>query len=178
VYQTDISRLQDGSAVIAAGLCPRRPGFVSRSVHVSFVVDRVSVGQAFLRVILFLSCQCHSANVPNSSSTLLLLLFIYLFIHLFIYLFTAIQFSLSGSSPYTSTDKTNKNKYTWTKEYINTVQTVQNTINTSTCITETPTQLLKQPNFTTHTKWNIHNTAKYIQYKVTLMYMVLLCPIT
>jgi len=28
-----------------------------------------------------------------------------------IYLLTAIEFSLGGSSPYTSTDKTNKNKY-------------------------------------------------------------------
>jgi len=26
---------------------------------------------------------------------------------------TAIELSLGGSSPYTSTDKTNKNKYTW-----------------------------------------------------------------
>jgi hypothetical protein len=29
-----------------------------------------------------------------------------------------------------------------------------------------------------HTKWNSHNTAKYPQYKVTLMYMVLLTPRT
>jgi len=28
------------------------------------------------------------------------------------YLFSAIEFSLGGSSPYISTDKTNKNKYT------------------------------------------------------------------
>jgi len=28
-----------------------------------------------------------------------------------IYLLTVIEFSLGGSSPYTSTDKTNKNKY-------------------------------------------------------------------
>ena len=31
---------------------------------------------------------------------------------LLLLLFAAIEFSLSGSSPYTSTDKTNKNKYT------------------------------------------------------------------
>jgi hypothetical protein len=39
-------------------------------------------------------------EAPFSSSTLLLLLL------------TAIELSLGGSSPYTSTDKTNKNKYT------------------------------------------------------------------
>jgi len=27
-----------------------------------------------------------------------------------------------------------------------------------------------------HTKWNSHNTTKYLQYKVTLMYMVLFSP--
>jgi len=32
--------------------------------------------------------------------------------YLLTYLLTAIEFSLGGSSPYTSTDKTNKNKYT------------------------------------------------------------------
>jgi len=31
---------------------------------------------------------------------------------LLLLLFTAIELSLGGSSPYTSTDKTNKNKYT------------------------------------------------------------------
>ena len=31
---------------------------------------------------------------------------------LLLLLFTAIEFSLDGSSPYTSTDTTNKNKYT------------------------------------------------------------------
>jgi hypothetical protein len=34
---------------------------------------------------------------------------------LLLVLLTAIEFSLGGSSPYTSTDKTNKNKYTQTK---------------------------------------------------------------
>jgi hypothetical protein len=51
---------------------------------------------------------------------------------LLLLLFTAIQFSPGDSSPYTSTDKTNKNKYTYTKQYKNTVQTIQNTVNTST----------------------------------------------
>jgi len=32
-------------------------------------------------------------------------------------LLTAIELSLGASSPYTSRDKTNKNKYTYTKQY-------------------------------------------------------------
>jgi len=43
---------------------------------------------------------------------------------------TAIELSLGGSSPYTSTDKTNKNKYTEKERHKNTVQTTQNTVNT------------------------------------------------
>ena len=43
-----------------------------------------------------------SAGVIINMQDLLLLLL----------LFTAIEFSLGGSSPYTSTDKTNKNKHT------------------------------------------------------------------
>jgi len=38
--------------------------------------------------------------------------FVYYFTFLLTYLLTAIQLSLGGSSPHTSTDKTNKNKYT------------------------------------------------------------------
>jgi hypothetical protein len=33
---------------------------------------------------------------------------------------------------------------------------------------------LKQPQYKIHTKWNGHNTTKYPNYKVTLMYMILL----
>jgi len=43
----------------------------------------------------------------NADKLLLLLLLL-----LLTYVLTAIGFSLGGSSPYTSTDKTNKNKYT------------------------------------------------------------------
>jgi hypothetical protein len=50
------------------------------------------------------------------------------------------------------TDKTNKNKYTETKQYKNTVQTVHNTVNTSTDITKTPTQLSKHPHITKQVK--------------------------
>ena len=39
-------------------------------------------------------------------------LFTYLITYLLAYLLTAIDLSLGGSSPYTSTDKTNKNEYT------------------------------------------------------------------
>jgi len=40
-----------------------------------------------------------------------------LFTYLFTYLLTATELSLGGSSPYTSTDKTNKNIYTEAKQY-------------------------------------------------------------
>jgi hypothetical protein len=36
-----------------AGLSLRRPVFISRSVHVGFVVDRVALGQVFLSVLQF-----------------------------------------------------------------------------------------------------------------------------
>jgi hypothetical protein len=32
---------------------PRRPGFAPGSIHVGFVVDKVAVGQVFLRVLRF-----------------------------------------------------------------------------------------------------------------------------
>jgi hypothetical protein len=38
---------------LIAGLSPRRPGFDSGSVHVGFVVDKVALGQVFLRVLRF-----------------------------------------------------------------------------------------------------------------------------
>jgi hypothetical protein len=57
---------------------------------------------------------------------------ILLLLLLLIYLLTAIDFSLGGSSPCTSTDKTNKNKYTLAKQY-------KNTVNTSTHITKSST---------------------------------------
>jgi hypothetical protein len=70
---------------------------------------------------------------------------------LLLLLFTEIEFSHGGSSPYTSTDKTNKNKYTLTRQYTNTV-------NTSTHITETPTH----PHITkpTHTHAPTHRYTR------------------
>jgi flagellar basal body-associated protein FliL len=60
---------------------------------------------------------------------------IILLLLLLLLLLTAIQFPLSGSSPYTSTDKTNnihkrKNTKTQYSQYKNTVQTVQKTVQT------------------------------------------------
>jgi hypothetical protein len=38
---------------LAAGLPPRKPGFDPGPVHVGFVVDKVSLGQVFPRVLRF-----------------------------------------------------------------------------------------------------------------------------
>ena len=89
------------------------------------------------------------------------------------------------------------------RQYKNSVQTTRNTVNKSTHITKTPTQLSKHPHihksthYKTHTyahpnitkyvktttlpdthQKKIHITIKYPQYKVTLMCMVLLSPRT
>ena len=70
------------------------------------------------------------------------------------------------------------------KQYKNIVQTIHKTVNTSTLITQTPTQLskpphalthtlqnkLKQPQYKLHTKWNIHNK---IIIRCTCIYCVL-----
>jgi hypothetical protein len=36
---------------LVAGLSPRRPGFNPGPVHVGFMVDKVALGQVFLRVL-------------------------------------------------------------------------------------------------------------------------------
>jgi hypothetical protein len=38
---------------LVAGLSPRRPGFDPKSVQVGYVVDKVALGQVFLRVLQF-----------------------------------------------------------------------------------------------------------------------------
>jgi hypothetical protein len=38
---------------LVAGLSPRRPGFAPGSIHVGFVVDKMALGQVFLRVLRF-----------------------------------------------------------------------------------------------------------------------------
>jgi hypothetical protein len=55
-----------------------------------------------------------------------------------------------------------KNKYKYT--YYQNTHTLQNK--------------LKRPQYKIQTKWNSHNTIKYTQYKLTLMYMVLSSPRT
>jgi hypothetical protein len=39
---------------LVVGFSLRRPGFAPKAVHVEFVVDRVALGQVFLRVLQFL----------------------------------------------------------------------------------------------------------------------------
>jgi len=53
-----------------------------------------------------------------------------IFYYFLLSLLTEIEISLGCSSSYTSTDETNKNKYTYTKQYKNTVQRIQSTENT------------------------------------------------
>ena len=77
--------------------------------------------------------QRHRKQNKTKQNKLLLLLLLLL-------LLTAIEFSLGGSSPYTSTGKKIKNKYTQTKRYKNTVQTIETTVNTSTHIAKTHKQ--------------------------------------
>jgi hypothetical protein len=43
---------------LVAGFSPRRPGFALRADHVEFVVDRVALGQVFLRVL-----RCSPVNI-------------------------------------------------------------------------------------------------------------------
>jgi hypothetical protein len=38
---------------LVAGLSPRSPGFVTGSIHVGFVVEKVALGQVSLRVLRF-----------------------------------------------------------------------------------------------------------------------------
>jgi len=71
-----------------------------------------------------------SLTFPRNVSIHKLLLLLLLLL-----LLTAVDLSFGGSSPYTSKDKANKNNYTQTKQYKNTVQTIQHTVNTSTHIT-------------------------------------------
>jgi len=85
-------------------------------------------------------------------------------------LLTATELSLGASSPYTSTDKTNKiniHKRNNTKNTVqtiqNTVQTIQNTVNTSTHITKTPAHYEKPTHTHTHI---LKNNLKRPQYKL------------
>jgi hypothetical protein len=51
---------------LVTGLSPQRPGFASGAIHVGFVMDKVALGQVFLRVLRFspvnISSHRHSPN--------------------------------------------------------------------------------------------------------------------
>jgi hypothetical protein len=51
---------------LVAGLSQRRPGFDPRAVDVGFVVDKVALGQVFLKELRFspVPCQFHSIGAP------------------------------------------------------------------------------------------------------------------
>jgi hypothetical protein len=50
-------------------LSTRRQGVSPRSVHVRFVVDKVSMGHVFLPVLGFYPCQYHSTKAPRLFSS-------------------------------------------------------------------------------------------------------------
>ena len=81
--------------------------------------------------------------------------------------------SLGDSSHYTSTDKTNKNKYKRNNTK-NTVQTTQNTVNTSTHITKTQahykTHKYTQPHITKQVKTNrVQVQTNTVQVKINTL---------
>jgi hypothetical protein len=92
---------------------------------------------------------------------------------LLLLLFTATEFSLGGSIPYTSTDKTNKNETIQKYSTNNRKHTYNQNTHTvfkspHTLKKNTLQNKLKQPQYKIHTKWNSHHAVKYPQYKVTL----------
>ena len=108
--------------------------------------------------------------------------YIIIIIIIIIITLTVIELYLVGISPYSSTNETriNIHKRNNTQD---TLQTIQNSVNTNTHITKTPTHThvntlqnrLKQSQHKIHTKWNSLCTIKYPYYKVTLMCIVI-CP--
>ena len=94
-----------------------------------------------------------SFSVLQTIDTIIIIITIVIIIITLLLLLTAIEFSLGGSSPYNSTDKTNKNKYTRTKQNKKQYK-IQNTVNTSTRITKPPT------NNKTHTYTHPHITKQ------------------
>jgi hypothetical protein len=51
---------------LVADLSPFSPGFAPMSIHVGFAVDKVALGQIFLRVLRFFSCQYHFTVVLHT----------------------------------------------------------------------------------------------------------------
>ena len=64
---------------------------------------------------------------------LLLLLLLLSLSSSLLFLPTAVELSIGGSSPYTGTGETNKNKYTQTKQLKKSVQTMQRNFSVSPC---------------------------------------------
>jgi hypothetical protein len=59
--QLSVPRLRS----LVAGLSPRRSGFAPGSIHVGFVVDKVALGQVFLRVLRFPLSIYHSRLISS-----------------------------------------------------------------------------------------------------------------
>jgi len=75
--------------------------------HVTFMLIIIIIIIIIKNLLLVSAVDRHNPEVTHNLHSLLLLLLLLLLLFL-----TAIKLSLGGSSPYTSTDKTNKNKYT------------------------------------------------------------------
>ena len=69
VRNESLNKIQVNHSLHVSGFSTRRPGFDSRSFHVRFMVDKVALGQVFLRVLRFFPCQYHSTSAPYSSSS-------------------------------------------------------------------------------------------------------------
>jgi len=72
----------------------------------------------------------------------------------------------------TNNTKHSKYKYTYYQNTHTIVETLTHTL------ARTLQNKLQQPQYKINTKWNSHNTIKYPQYKIILMYMALLSPRT
>jgi hypothetical protein len=59
-YYVLTSAVTDSTGKLVGSLSPQRPGFVPRPVYVAFVVDKVTLRQVFLQVLVF-PCQYRSA---------------------------------------------------------------------------------------------------------------------
>ena len=70
-----------------------------------------------------------------------ILLILLLLLLLLLLLFTALVSSPGGGSPYTSTDKPNKNNYTWTKQYKNSTNNTKHSKYKYTYYQNTPTYI-------------------------------------
>ena len=56
-------------SLLVLGLSPCSLGFNPSLIHLESVVDKVALGQNFLRIISTSACQYHSTNYPQYSLT-------------------------------------------------------------------------------------------------------------